>query len=304
MERLTREIKEFAMNAGAVLVGFAGRECFKRIPTVSPDQLFPEAESVVVIACRGMNARVGQYSPTWNAQEHKTGRRNTLLQVLQKTSDFIENKGYECFPVGCNGVFQGAAEAAQKSVKHLSLSSEGEFFGRKKFEKAYWKNYKCVSHMHLAVEAGLGEIGWCRGLVTPQFGPRIILASIITDALLKPDEKIKAPVCKKEECGKCIEYCRSGALSPGYGYNITKCMIRVGELPPVETINRKDEKELSRYFIGQSAGTRVPVLDNENIRTAAGGMCSMCIVACPVGRQRPVKPLATQGRPSVEFNLL
>ncbi|MCF6245898.1 MAG: hypothetical protein L3J69_00925 [Desulfobacula sp.] len=307
MDSFTKEIKEFAIKAGADDVGIAGKECFQRIPTVRPDQLLPQAESVIVICCRRMNARVGQYQPSWNAVEHRTAAINIIMQVLLQTSGFIEDKGYESFPIGLHGVFHGAGDAAHNAIKHLDITQEGEILGRENFEKTYWENYKCLSHMHLAEEAGLGEIGWCRGLITPRFGPRISLASIVTDAFLEPDKKLEEPVCKKEECGKCVEYCRSGALTPDYGYNATKCMMQMGEIPPAEVINRKDEKELRRYFIAQTAsvgGVRIPTLDTATSRTVGSGGCGMCIVACPTGQRRQVKPLATQGKLSIGTNLM
>jgi epoxyqueuosine reductase QueG len=44
-----------------------------------------------------------------------------------------------------------------------------------------------ISHKHVAVACGLGQIGWHSMLITPQFGTRQKLTTIVTNAPLEPD---------------------------------------------------------------------------------------------------------------------
>ena len=49
-----------------------------------------------------------------------------------------------------------------------------------------------ISHKHVAVACGLGRIGWHTLLITPQFGTRQKLVSIVTNAPLVPDPTMQA----------------------------------------------------------------------------------------------------------------
>ena len=89
-----------------------------------------------------------------------------------------------------------------------------------------------LSFKHAAEIAGLGRIGWSSLLVTPQFGPRVRLACLLTDAELEPSTPIFDSPCNG--CGLCVERCPAGAISApsaGQPYAINKfacCAYRAG----------------------------------------------------------------------------
>jgi ferredoxin len=64
-----------------------------------------------------------------------------------------------------------------------------------------------------AVACGLGEIGWSKMLLTPEFGPLQRVAFIFTDAELEYDEMYSGePLCRK--CGACVRECPGGCIPP------------------------------------------------------------------------------------------
>ena len=71
------------------------------------------------------------------------------------------------------------------------------------------------SHRHAAVAAGLGEFGFSGLLLTPDFGPRQRLVSIITDAPLKVSPMYNGPkLCCPDTCKyACIKACPTTAMS-------------------------------------------------------------------------------------------
>ncbi|MBT8363981.1 MAG: reductive dehalogenase, partial [Deltaproteobacteria bacterium] len=68
----------------------------------------------------------------------------------------------------------------------------------------------------IAIDAGLGEIARNGLLITPQFGPRVRLAKVLTDLPLIPDRPIEFGVwdfCLK--CQKCAKKCPSQSIMYG-----------------------------------------------------------------------------------------
>jgi epoxyqueuosine reductase len=67
-----------------------------------------------------------------------------------------------------------------------------------------------LSYKHAAELAGLGTMGRHSLLITPEYGPRVRLAGLLTDAEIEP-----SPVSKKDSCvncDACIRACPAGAL--------------------------------------------------------------------------------------------
>ncbi|MCX7013327.1 MAG: reductive dehalogenase [Candidatus Sumerlaeota bacterium] len=68
----------------------------------------------------------------------------------------------------------------------------------------------------LAIDAGLGEAGRNGLLMTPQYGPRVRLCKVFTNAPLVPDSPIRFGVQEFcEVCKKCAETCPAGSIPRG-----------------------------------------------------------------------------------------
>jgi epoxyqueuosine reductase len=105
-----------------------------------------------------------------------------------------------------------------------------------------WSSY--ISHKAVAIAAGIGWQGKSLLVVNPDFGPRIRLATILTNADLKPDSPIKNR-CGK--CNQCKEHCPAGAIigvntdshysNRSEAINLEKCVRQVrdifGKLPDI-----------------------------------------------------------------------
>ena len=67
--------------------------------------------------------------------------------------------------------------------------------------------------------AGLGEIGWSKVFLTPEFGPRNRFAILLTDAVLEPDSIYDGHIC--DRCKQCVKYCSGHAISMTESVKIT-----------------------------------------------------------------------------------
>ncbi|MBM3486265.1 MAG: hypothetical protein FJX67_06485 [Alphaproteobacteria bacterium] len=64
-----------------------------------------------------------------------------------------------------------------------------------------------LSLNHAAVEAGLGTLGLNLQLLTPEFGPRVILSAILSSIDCAVDRPMTEALCLGPECGRCLSTC-------------------------------------------------------------------------------------------------
>jgi len=64
-----------------------------------------------------------------------------------------------------------------------------------------------LSLPHAAVEAGLGTLGLNEQLLTPQFGPRVVLTAVLCSVDVECDHPMGEALCLGPECGRCLKAC-------------------------------------------------------------------------------------------------
>ena len=64
-----------------------------------------------------------------------------------------------------------------------------------------------LSLPHAAVEAGLGTLGLNQQLLTPQFGPRVVLTAVLCSVEVECDQPMTEALCLGPECGRCLKAC-------------------------------------------------------------------------------------------------
>jgi epoxyqueuosine reductase len=73
------------------------------------------------------------------------------------------------------------------------------------------KLYSLFNHKMAATSAGLGWIGKNGLLISADYGPRLSLATVLTDAPLAPDAPMEHSLCG--DCTLCVQYCPSQAIT-------------------------------------------------------------------------------------------
>jgi epoxyqueuosine reductase QueG len=73
-----------------------------------------------------------------------------------------------------------------------------------------------ISHKAVARASGIGWIGRSTLLITPKFGPRICLVTLLTDMPLVPNRPMED---KCGTCRRCIEACPADAITDGTNRN-------------------------------------------------------------------------------------
>jgi len=147
--------------------------------------------------------------------------------------------------------------------------------------------YGALSLVHAAVEAGLGTLGLNLMLLTPEYGPRVILTAVLTSAELEPDTRMTKPLCHGETCGRCLLACPGDAVQH-WGLDKKKCapyasphgfahvVSHVGNVLRAESVEQK--MELLRS--GDSFNIWQTMLRGVGAYTG----CTRCVDVCPIGQ--------------------
>lgn len=136
---------------------------------------------------------------------------------------------------------------------------------------------------HAAVEAGLGSRGKSDLLITKNYGPRVRLFGVITDADLEPTPKDTKDYCSK--CDTCINTCPSGALTES-GCNQIKCSqyAMKNGLPSIIRFFKALEEESSIKKVFKKL-QGLEMWDYwQALSQGSFYECFMCIQSCPVGK--------------------
>ena len=191
------EVKAYARERGADLVGIASADRFESLPAESsPLSIFPELKSVIVVgrrilrgALRGVEEGTN-IGGTYGMFGYQWLEDNFLSRTTYDTAIWLEAGGFEGVPLfgyAPDGIGKGAPVAPGKPAPNV-----------------------IVDLPFAAQAAGLGEIGLADVFLTPEYGPRQRFALVLTDAELEPDAVRGKEICA--DCGACVEACPFGAI--------------------------------------------------------------------------------------------
>ncbi len=214
MDQLTRDFVAFAREKRADLIGIAPIERFDGVPAEHhPRTIFPETRSVVVIGkritrgtLRGVEEGTqfdiyGQYGMSW--------LKDRMLAVTTiNLATWLEDRRWEACP-----------------VQDLDVRIPPSGVPVKPGQPA---PNVMVDVREAAVRAGLGEIGLCGEVLTPEFGPRQRFQLILTDAVLTPTPLLDKAVC--DHCGACAKSCPLGAIKGEKSLTIAGKTMTVGDI--------------------------------------------------------------------------
>jgi epoxyqueuosine reductase QueG len=157
--------------------------------------LLPTARSVVVFAKEIYQEVVDLLRPSSEAGQAHGG------DLLPMHSEYLNGRLNR-------GVHELAAYFRQRGYRSLPLPAIAPT------DQRFLEGL--LSYKHVAELAGMGRIGWHSMLITGQFGPRVRLACVVTEAPLESSPSYLEESC--EGCGACIESCPAKALEvPGNG---------------------------------------------------------------------------------------
>ena len=226
------QIKEAALAAGADLCGIGSMDRFEGAPReMDPRYLFPEAKSVIGLVFRiprGVQRGIEEGTQFYQYPSMAYGGINEIFApaVLYQVGKVIEDAGYEAMLYRNTGARGVVSDMDGSPGNTLSPEEQIEVNKRAETKTAHHRTVQFTRparedgvapdiqfHFRLAgVACGLGEIGWSKMFLTPQFGPLQRLAFLFTDAELEPDPLYDGPpLCRM--CKACVRECPGQCLS-------------------------------------------------------------------------------------------
>ncbi len=210
------QVKRFAIECGADLVGIGDICRFDGAPPqFDPRYIFPEARVIIGFAFRiprgyFRGVEEGTHFFQYPAMGYASINEVYAPIVLREVACMIEDHGYEAVPL------RNFGSIAPVSDMTGDPSEPAEYGRRVRYSRAVRDGQPppdVILHFRIAAFiCGLGEIGYSKLLLTPQFGPRQRLAFLLTDAPLRPDPLYDGPaLC--DECMACVDDCPVNAIS-------------------------------------------------------------------------------------------
>lgn len=228
----TEEIKARILDWGADLIGVADVEALKELKVNPTDLLsgFKRAVSIAIQLPSSIFETISDKPTPIYSAIYQTANR-ILDELAFRTAVTLQNDGFYSLPIPASQIV----------------------------DREQW--YGAISHKAVARVAGLGWQGKNLLLITPQYGSRVRLVSVLTEAPLQPDSPVK------NRCGKCT-LCRDacpvnaikGVSTDGYYKNRNEALY----------LSRCAEKLAGEF--AELPGIGSPI-------------CGICIRVCPFGRK-------------------
>jgi epoxyqueuosine reductase len=228
----TESVKKRVLGLGAHVVGVADLRPFHGQRAGSPELLEPfhRAISIAVRVPRAVFETISDRPTAVYAKAYLTANR-ILDDIAFRAAVMLEQDGHKALPIPASQVL----------------------------DRENWLG--AVSHKAVGRMAGVGWQGKSLLLVNPLFGPRIRLATILTDADLLVDGPIK------NRCGSCVE-CRDACPAQA--------------IKGVSTNDRyadRNEAVILSKCVSKVVG------EFSNLPEVGASICGICIKACPFGQR-------------------
>lgn len=185
-QELTAAVKKMAYDLGADMVGIAPVSRFQGQPhMLRPEAHLPGAKSVICFGVHHPDASVewcGEPNPNY-PEAFQIGMIPKLDTMCFRIAKMLEKEGYPTIAQPCT-----------------------TYWRHRKYKDIPYEHAATFSHMAAFVACGLGEYGYHGMVLSPEYGPRERIISIITSADLEPDPLYNGPaLC--DRCKLCAKYC-------------------------------------------------------------------------------------------------
>jgi len=202
----SQEIKEAAKRLGADIVGIGSIDRWADAPSqMDPKQIMPRAKSIIAMGFRVFRGSLrgieeGTYFSNYSAMGYGGITYLYMPMTVINLCKLIEDEGYEAVPMGHQSDWRGIDNKGFLRENYSRPVAPG------KPQPDIMVNLRIAAYL-----CGLGEIGYSKMLLTPEFGPRVRVGIIITEMELEPDP-IMEPGTLCNRCMACVRECPGNCI--------------------------------------------------------------------------------------------
>jgi epoxyqueuosine reductase len=242
---LSQNLKKEAKKAGFAVLGISSPDVLRDLPygkidyvgvLKTPEEELPKVRSVILMGIYAWDAAFNIVADSSNLHFNRKREPKVPLESYQLYYQIVRSKAW--------------------TIAH--------YLEKRGFESIPSVDIPLKT---AAVKCGLGCQGKNTLLVTPTYGPRVRLVSLLTTAELDIDEPYKEDLCK--DCERCVLACPAKALEP-YKLKVNRCMVYSSENPRLADVP-DETRELEKRLVKRP--TPNSFID-----------CTTCLEACPVGK--------------------
>ena len=202
----SKDIKEAAKRMGADIVGIGSIDRWSTAPIqMDPKQIMPKAKSVICMGFRVLRGSLrgieeGTYFSNYSAMGYGGITYLYMPMTIINMSKMIEDAGYEAVPMGHQSDWRAIDNVGYLNENYSRPVAPG------RAAPDVMINLRIAAFL-----CGVGEIGYSKMLLTPEFGPRVRVGIIITELELEPDPIIEpGTLCNR--CMACVRECPGGCI--------------------------------------------------------------------------------------------
>lgn len=197
----SQQIKEAAKRLGADIVGIGSIDRWEGAPIqMDPRAIMPRAKSIIAMGFRVFRGSLrgieeGTYFSNYSAMGYGGITYLYMPMTVINLCKIIEDEGFEAIPMGHQSDWRGIDNRGFLKENYSRPVAPG------KPQPDVMVNLRIAAYL-----CGLGEIGYSKMLLTPEFGPRVRVGIIITEMELEPDPVMKpGTLCNR--CMACVREC-------------------------------------------------------------------------------------------------
>lgn len=268
---LRRQLFEFAALSGVDSIGVASAPCYEsRVPNLQKPSL--TASGMKSLICFSKHMLTGSFAARDVAVQSTNSHycMDHVDRLSLRIARWLEQRGFLGVPV--------PPEAADMT---LQRSPAGTL------------DFKWV-----ADACGVGTVGLELNLLTPEYGPRVYLGVVMTDAEIEPTPPLEKNLCPGMLCGRCAVICPTQAipLTAAQGASVEKCRgldkracasgaERIGIKPFLLNLKKLvfAEQPLSNQVYQNSFWKEF--WQSVNSKLGAFAACFECFYVCPPGER-------------------
>lgn len=206
-DEAARFVKKQALAFGADAVGIGNIERWNGAPLqMDPKQIMPECKSIIGMVFRVMRGSMrgveeGTFFSNYSAMGYGGLTYLYMPMTVINLSKFIEDRGYEAIPMGHQSDWRAINNVGTLKDAYSRPVAPG------RAAPDIMIQLRIAAYL-----CGLGEIGFSKMLLSPEFGPRNRIGIVLTDLKLAPDPIYSGPqLCNK--CMACVKACPGSCIS-------------------------------------------------------------------------------------------